>query len=359
MKPLVRAAIGGIAPMVFAFGACSSSDDRKAVADSGTARFFGTCADVPPNGATQAPDPPPYSGGTCPTLVTGTTFNHLTSSGVDRSFLVVVPDDMKPDEKLPLVFLWYWLSGDAMQFYTILNAQVAVNRSRFIAVFPVAIGAFPSEWRGWLSSNPESMEQDEFTFFDDMLACISAQLPVNKNCVSTVGVSDGALWSSQLIGGRGQYLSSAVILSGGVHNPDDSRTALIRDYIPSPHSMPAVVLWGGPDDVCIVLPFEPATKALEAALVKENHFIIECEHNCGHAVPPIEPPDGGTPFDMMFRFVWDHPYWLPPGQSPYRTLPPGWPEWCAIGAGNATERVGGNCGSLGCPDLLTSDASAD
>jgi hypothetical protein len=140
-----------------------------------------------------------------------------------------------------------------------------------------------------------------------------------------------------------------------VHNPNDSSTGLIRDYIPASHAMPVVVLWGGTSDICVILNFEPATKALEQALVSENHFIVECEHNCGHAVPPLPVQDGGTLLDVMWKFVKDHPYWLPAGVSPYQKtgLPDGWPDWCSIGAGTAVARTGGGCGKLGCPVLGT------
>ncbi len=45
-----------------------------------------------------------------------------------------------------------------------------------------------------------------------------------------------------------------------------------------------------------------------------------------------------------------HPYWLEDGDSPYadfEELPSPWPDWCAMGAGNAVERVG-VCGGSEC-----------
>ncbi len=208
-----------------------ASTDAGPSKPDGAVHVFGKCGDTPPAGATLAPDPPSYAG-QCPALVPGANFNHITSSGTDREFLLVVPDDIKPDERLPLVFLWHWVGGSAQEFYAIADAQDAVNRNRFIAVIPQGIGSFPSDWRGWYTGDPPEDETEEFQFFDDMLACVSEQLPVDKNCVSTAGVSDGALWSSQLIGGRGQYLSSAIILSGGVQSPLDSTT----DSDPALHS---------------------------------------------------------------------------------------------------------------------------
>jgi hypothetical protein len=169
--------------------------------------------------------------------------------------------------------------------------------------------------------------------------------------VSSAGVSDGALWTSQLIGGRGEYLSSAIVLSGGVGGSynTDATGGGIRDYLPSTaHVMPAIILWGGPSDN-FILNFEPATKALERHMQEEGHFIVECQHNCGHDEPPFEAPPGESKFAAFWDFVNDHPYWLGPGESPYKAagaLPPTFPEWCAIGVGNAVERTGTGCANL-------------
>jgi len=229
-----------------ALGACSGNDASGGGGnkDAGPASgiLTGLCSDAPPRGAPQAPDPKPYTGGTCPTLTTGSaTESTITSSGKERKFMVIVPDTIEPGEKLPVVFLWHWLGGSASQFYSIVDGQNAVNTERFIAIIPEAIGGTAespdsnpiSKWRGWAASNPQSMEDEELAFFDDMLSCVSAQFPVNKNCVSSAGVSDGALWTSQLIGARADYLASAVVLSGGVADPGDENAALIKPYIPA------------------------------------------------------------------------------------------------------------------------------
>src|SRR5688572_24396379 len=303
----------------------------------------GTCNDEPPAGAMQAPDPPPYSGGACPTLTPGTTFNTIASSGIDRQFLLVVPENPEPGETFPVIFLWHWLNADAMSFYERADAQNAATQQRFIAVIPNGIDSIPANWPWLTTSNTER----DFIFFDDMLACVSEQYPVNKNCVSSAGVSDGALWTSQLAGGRGQYLSSIIVLSGGV----DINIAIgqVRPYMSPAHKMPAVVLWGGPTDVCIILQFEQASRNLEAGLTADGHFLIECIHDCGHSEPPLEPPPGQTKFGMLWDFVREHPYWLQDGGSPYNEtgLPASFPDWGANGMGNAIPRGTGGTGCDG------------
>jgi predicted esterase len=344
--------------LVLALCACSDDADDTA-RDAGLDAGFDagpprpalslTCRDAVPAGAEQAPEPPEYSGGTCPVLTTGTTLNLIATGGMDREFMVVVPSKIASDEQLPVIFMWHWLNASAMSFYEQADVQNAVDEGRFIAVLPNGIGSLPANWPWSTITAPEVMEA-EFVFFDDMLACVSQQFPVNKNCVASAGVSDGALWTSQLAGGRGEYLSSIVVLSGGVDS--DFGIGKIRPWTPAAHKMPAIVLWGGPDDVCIVLQFEEASMNLEAALEADGHFMIECVHDCGHGVPPIEATGGRTQFAVLWDFVNEHPYWLGPGESPYLEtgLPEAFPDWCAIGVGNATPRMGDgmDCSGPGC-----------
>lgn len=366
MLALARA-FGSVAAL--AVTGCSSSGGPANTGPDATpggspAAAFGTCSDTPLRGSPEAPDPKAYTGGTCPTLTTGSsTESQIMSSGVQRKFMVIVPDAINPGEKLPVVFLWHWLGGSADQFYGIIDGQNAVNQGRYIAIIPEAIGGTSespgsnaiSKWRGWAAPNPQSMEDEEAAFFDDMLSCVSAQFPVNKNCVSSAGVSDGALWTSQLIGARADYLASAVVLSGGVADPGDENSALIKPYIPASRPLPVLVLWGGAADICIILKFQTATKALERHLVDEGHFILECDHNCGHSIPPIDVVAGESLLSPFIDFITHHPYWTPPGHSSYETagLPVGLPSWCAIGAGSAVERTGACTSKLGCPVATT------
>ncbi|MDC3952783.1 hypothetical protein [Polyangium jinanense] len=306
----------------------------------GGASVFLKCGDAPPAGAPLAPEPPKYSGGECPALVSG--HNLIKSGDADRDFRLVVPTEILPDERLPVIFLWHWLGGSADDFFEKGQIQAAVDSQRFIAVIPESKDDITFKWPFDTTQTPARMEE-EFVFFDDMLACVSAQFSVNKECVASAGVSAGALWTSQLAGGRGQYLSSIISLSGGTGG-------LIKPFPNPEHRMPAIVLWGGPTDNCFgVMNFETASKDLEKNLAERGHFFLECVHNCGHAEPPIDAMNGLTSYASMWQFVLDHPYWLGAGESPYaKGLPDIFPTWCDIGAASATPREGSCPTGPGC-----------
>jgi S-formylglutathione hydrolase FrmB len=320
--------------------------------DGPRARYL--CKSAPPVGAVQPPLPPAPTAGTCPTLANG--LNSLVSSGQTRELILVVPASPLPDEVFPVLFMWHWIGGTAQGFLTRGEVQAAADQQRFIAVIPVASGAnvigtsFNTKWPFDISQSNDRM-QKEFKFFDDMLSCVNAQFTINRSCVSTIGVSAGALFTDQLAQARSQYLSSFVSLSGGVG------ATWIKPWDQAARKLPAVILWGGDgppqmDGVKDILgcfgigmDFSVASRTLEQGLVDDGHFFIECKHNCGHVEPPLTPPMGESKYAGMWEFAMDHPYWLAPGESPYKTegLPPTMPEWCAIGANSAVPRSGGGC----------------
>lgn len=297
-----------------------------------------SCAVAPPPGAATAPALPAYAG-TCPALATGGAYTTITSSGASRKFLVYSPETVQPGERLPVVFLWHWLGGEPEGMVKVTDIVNTVESRRIIAVIPAPKGDAPFKWP-FETTQTQARIDEELAFFDDMLACVGAALPVNKECVSSMGVSAGALWTAQLAGFRSERLASFISLSGGTGG-------LIKPWTPTAHALPGLVLWGGEGDVypnklAPIMNFEKASKDLEDALVSGGHFLVECIHNCGHAVPPLDPPPPGEPpFDLVWQFVLKHPFWLGAGQSPLagKALPaPAFPSWCGIGKGSAVPR---------------------
>jgi len=318
-------------------GVASSSVATSASVSTGSGEGTGSggmslplaCFDEPPAGT---PEPPALvDDAGCPDVVAG-------SNTVDgRKFLVAVPSNLQPDERPPVVFLWHWLGGSAQSFFDKTSAQEAVDHYRFIAVSMESKGDLNQKWPFTILDSDARVTQ-ELKFFDRTLACVNKTFSVNRHCVSSVGVSAGALWTQVLASKRGKYLSSIESLSGGEGSQG------VRGWGGSEHKMPAMVLWGGPTDNCLgVFSFEALSKSLEKKLENQGHFVVECVHNCGHSVPPFEPlPSSPTTFGVLWEFVLDHPLWLKGGESPWKKdgFPDGFPGWCGMGVGKAVPRTG-------------------
>ena len=318
------------------------------------------CGDPPPTGQVlPTPAMPKKYAGTCPKFIAdGKTSNVIQSSGNDRSFKLLVPPNIQPGEKLPVLFAWYWLKASANSFVEQGELVTATTEQRFIAVvpeskndiviqIPFVKNSFSFPWP-IVTLSPQSRFDEEYAFFDDMLSCVAEQYPIDNGCVSVAGVSAGALFGAQLAGSRSEYFSSFISLSGGVQS-SGIVNSFVPPWPPPAHKLPTLVLWGGPSDSCVLLNFQDASKALETNLDQNGQFVVECEHNCQHGVPPIEPLPGESKFAILWKFAWSHPYWLPVGASPWaKGLPAGSPDWCAVGTGNAKIRSGA-CDAPGCP----------
>ena len=309
----------------------SATGGSSATGGAAGAVSFGHCGDPPPPGAAAPPAPPKYSGGTCPTLAAGS--NTIATAGGDRKLVLVLPKDLKADEHPPVIFLWHWLGGDAQDFVDKGEIQAAADSQRFIAVAPEKKGDVLFVWPA-TALDSQARADEELVFFDDMYSCVDAQFGIDRNCVSSAGVSAGALWTDQLAHLRSEVLASFLSLSGGVGG------LAIKPWAPAARKLPGLVLWGGDTDACVVgpvsLPFKDISANLENELTKDGHFFVECVHNCGHSEPPLT---GQTSkFQGLWDFVLDHPYWVPAGKSSYQTggLPKTLPPWCGIGKGSAT-----------------------
>ena len=241
-----------------------------------------------------------------------------------------------------MLFFWHWMGGDAEDFVEQGELATAVDDQRFIAIVPESIGAgvfgndsLDVKWPFDITQSSARMGE-ELTFFDDMLACVAETLPVNRHCVASTGVSAGALWTDQLVAQRDGLIASFLSLSGGVGG-------IIKPWGNPERRLPGVVLWGGPSDNCFnLLKFDETSRTLVGDMSSRDHFLIECIHNCGHAPPPIDTTGDESTFAPLWQFVFDHPFWLPDGASPYLNdgLPENFPDWCGIGAGSATPREG-------------------
>ena len=327
-----------VAPVDATDAATPTDIGFDAVIPDADAAPFCVRSDLPPT--TWLRDPPvlpSYSHGTCPVLRAGQTADtslndNFSTSTQNRAFYLLVPSYYSPDHPLPMVIGWHWLAGNASQLIHEGQIEAAVEQMGFIAVIPEALhnpdGGILTYGFDWPFLETAG-QPAELTFFDDMLACVTQQYRVDPRRIHGVGVSAGALWLTYLsTTTHVNYLASIASLSGGLGQEPH---ILNMRFAPQDNKFPALVLWGGPTDH-FVINFEQASEMYRDALRCDHHFVMQCIHDAGHAVPPLPYPDGGTRFESIWQFMLDHPYGLGPDQSPYLDggLPSIMPPWCNV-----------------------------
>ncbi len=282
-------------------------------------------------GLRELPPVPRYSQGACPMLRGGPTSDTsvvtgFRTGGATRSFRLLVPRSYDGTQDYPLVFAWHWLNASSGSFVRQGELETAVEQMGFIAVLPDSQSSYVFDWpfaEFW--GIPAELQ-----FFDDLYACVTERFRIDRRRVHGIGVSAGGLWLTYLsTTDRANYFGSIEVLSGGLGEvPFAWRMA----YAPQANKFPAMVLWGGPTDF-LGVNFDQASQRLRDELVRDQHFVVQCVHTMGHALPPISaPPGGGTRFRALWQFFLDHPFGSEPGTSPYFTsgLPADMPSWCAI-----------------------------
>lgn len=304
-------------------------------ADAGHVDRDAAAPDAEPQPRTP-PAPRPYSEGTCPTLTGGATANTsvitgFTTGGNARDLRLLVPTSYDGTQPFPLLFAWHWLNASAGSFIRDGQLESAAEELGMIVVLPEKKRR-PNGDKAYVFDWPFAETwgaEEELVFFDDLLTCIDQQYQIDRERVYAVGVSAGALWATYVsTSDRANYLAAVETLSGGL---GEVLGTWRMEYTSQPNKFPALVLWGGSRD-WLGLSFNEASIRYRDALLADGHFVIECIHDAGHAMPPVEAAPGASRFNALWRFLLDHRYGLDPGDSPYRTsgLPADFPKWCRM-----------------------------
>jgi poly(3-hydroxybutyrate) depolymerase len=162
------------------------------------------------NGYPLGNPPVPSTGcGKTPTLTSGT--HKMKSAGLDREYILSVPD--KYDAKTPhrLIFGMHWLGGsaDAVQGWSKwfgLKALDTENATIFVAPQGYTDG---SPWRG---------DNKDHTYFDELLTALSSDLCVDTSRVFSVGFSFGAMYTNALAQNHQDVLRGVVVYATADYN---------------------------------------------------------------------------------------------------------------------------------------------
>lgn len=279
-------------------GACSG--ESSDAGDSGAT----DSGQVGETGSPVVVDLPEYSNGSCPNLVDGVNKGFLVGEN-KRKFRISLPEN---PEGAPVIFLWHWLGGSALQAMNYLNFEGVSGAENAILVAPNTDG-YTYEWR----FDKPGADNPDLLFFDDMLRCLYEEYQVDLERIYATGMSAGGLWSSYLIVHRSERFAAIAPLSGGAMGPA---------YQSPTDPIPVLLFWGGESDTYGGFSFDTANQVFSGLLQDDGHFVAECDHGGGHTFPP-------EVFGAMWTFFDAHPKGVDP--EPYAAgLPASFPDYCTV-----------------------------
>lgn len=250
--------------------------------------------------------------GTCPKLAPGVVTYSPSKLSKSRQVQIWV-DPKATDKKGPLVFYWHGTTsspnealtglGPAIEEITAMGGMVAAP------IHDPEAGIFP--W--FLVEDPTGKRLDDLYLADEILACAMKDLGIDTHRIYSLGLSAGALQSTQISYRRSNYIASSVLYSGG----------LIIDAPELPknsHPFSSMIFHGGPSDI-VVIKFKETSERYLKALLDNKQFGFICDHGRGHIIPR----EGVGP---AWAFLKDHPFGSP---SPYaQGLPDSFPDYCKL-----------------------------
>ena len=133
---------------------------------------------------------------------------------------------------------------------------------------------------------------------------------------------------------------------------------VVQVYVQDPRTLPFVPYWKRMLGFARTPTLARGAKATVNISLEVWHVLVRTpaeasvQHVWGFSsehVLPFYPDLPPSQVQTQWReFMQAHPFWLEDGDSPYDDfdgLPAPWPDWCAMGAGNAEIRVGECSGS--------------
>jgi polyhydroxybutyrate depolymerase len=150
-------------------------------------------------------------------LPPGSSEQRLTSGGVERRFLVVVPPRLEPGERLPVVFNLHGSGGSPEGQLAQSGLAALAEAERFVVVAPAALNA---RW----NVPPVSESPDDVRFVGDIIDALPRLACIDPRRVHATGFSGGGRMSSQLACDLSERIG-AIAAVGGIRFPGPCASA--------------------------------------------------------------------------------------------------------------------------------------
>jgi polyhydroxybutyrate depolymerase len=121
----------------------------------------------------------------------------LTFGGLQRHYLLYIPDTYDPLQATPLVFSIHGFASNPEQQREFSNWDAIADKEPLIVVYPQGTG-FPSRWNAGNSSFIGKLTVDDVGFLRQIVATISESVCIDPTRIYTSGLSNGGGMSNRL-----------------------------------------------------------------------------------------------------------------------------------------------------------------
>lgn len=144
------------------------------------------------------------------------TEHHLTIDGIDRYYLMVVPSDLEPNKKYPLVIVLHGGGGQAKQVMNFCGFNPLAQREKFLVLYP---GGYKKGWHdGRIAPKVDAYARniDDVKFIRTAIDQVSAIFPVDDTRIFVTGISNGAMMAIHLAEKLSEKIRAIAPVAGSI-----------------------------------------------------------------------------------------------------------------------------------------------
>ena len=162
----------------------------------------------------------------------------IAHGGLDRSYIVYVPNTYDGTEAFPVLFNFHGFGGTADYFLAETNMRHTAHTNKFIVVYPQGslLDGSP-HWNPSVASADNKSDVDDLGFVEAMIAQLAVDYSVDTDRVYAVGYSNGGMMSYGLAAHKSNRIAAIGSVSGAM---------LDSGELPS-HPMPVMKIHGTSD----------------------------------------------------------------------------------------------------------------
>lgn len=136
----------------------------------------------------------------------------IVVDGVNRNYLLHVPDSYNGADSLPLVISLHFLGGSPKSFELQTGFSTLSDQYNFIAVYPAGIG---KSWNGGGCCSPATDQNvDDVQFISDLIDTLNANYNIDTTRVFVTGFSNGSIMAYRLANELSDKISAIGCVAG-------------------------------------------------------------------------------------------------------------------------------------------------
>ena len=165
-------------------------------------------------------------------------FQTIIHEGVNREYVLYVPDSYDGSFSVPVVLNFHGFSGDAYQYMNEADMRILSESENFILIYPQGLDLDGEpHWNACPNGGDNKSDVDDFGFIETLIEEIYSNYNIDLERIYAVGYSNGGMMAYGLANHKSELIAAVASVSG----------AMLDCTGPTSHPMPVIHLHGTND----------------------------------------------------------------------------------------------------------------